>query len=68
LLAEKADELEVGIEGHAIKPNHLHMFVNAPPSIAVSQLDYRFKGYTALVLRHSAPPGRRRRKTFAEGR
>ena len=55
LLAEKAEELEVGIERLAIKPDHLHMFVNAPPSIAVSQLVYRFKGYTARVLRQEFP-------------
>jgi putative transposase len=55
LLAEKAEELEVGIECLAIKPDHLHMFVNAPPSIAVSQLVYRFKGYTARVLRQEFP-------------
>lgn len=51
LLREKAEELEVGIEHLAIRPDHLHMFVNAPPSLGVSQLIYRFKGYTSRVLR-----------------
>lgn len=51
LLRDKAEELSVEIEHLAIKPDHLHMFVNAPPSLAVSQLVYRFKGYTSRVLR-----------------
>jgi putative transposase len=51
LLREKAQELEVGIEQLTIQPDHLHMFVDAPPSLAVSQLVYRFKGYTSRVLR-----------------
>src|SRR4028118_2054151 len=54
-LREKAQELEVGIEHLAIQPDHLHMFVNAPPSLAVSQLVYRFKGYTSRVLRQDFP-------------
>jgi putative transposase len=51
LLREKAKELSVEIEHLAIRPDHLHMFVNAPPSLAVSQLVYRFKGRTSRVLR-----------------
>ena len=51
LLREKAKELEVGIEHLAIQPDHLHMLVDAPPSLAVSQLVYRFKSYTSRVLR-----------------
>lgn len=55
LLREKAGELEVEVEHLAIQPDHLHMFVNAPPSLAVSQLVYRFKGYTSRVLRQEFP-------------
>jgi putative transposase len=51
LLREKAKELCVEIEHLAIRPDHLHMFVNAPPSLAVSQLVYRFKSHTSRVLR-----------------
>jgi putative transposase len=51
LLREKAKELSVEIEHLGIRPDHLHMFVNAPPSLAVSQLVYRFKGHTSRVLR-----------------
>jgi putative transposase len=55
LLREKAEELCVEIEHLAIQSDHLHMFVNAPPSLAVSQLVYRFKGYTSRVLRQEFP-------------
>ena len=55
LLCEKAEELCVEIERLAIRPDHLHMFVNAPPSLAVSQLVYRFKGYTSRILRREFP-------------
>jgi putative transposase len=55
LLREKAEELSVEIEHLAIKPDHLHMFVNAPPSLAVNQLVYRIKGHTSRVLRREFP-------------
>jgi putative transposase len=55
LLREKADELGLGIEHLAIRPDHLHIFVNAPPSMSVAQLVYRFKGYTSRVLRQEFP-------------
>jgi putative transposase len=51
LLCERAQELSVEIEHLAIQSDHLHMFVNAPPSLAVNQLVYRFKVYTSRVLR-----------------
>jgi putative transposase len=51
LLREKATELGVEMEHLAIQPDHLHLFVSAPPSLSVSQIVYRLKGYTAQVLR-----------------
>jgi putative transposase len=51
LLGEKAEELSIGIEHLAVRPDHLHMFIDAPPSLAVSQIVYRFKGYTSRRLR-----------------
>src|SRR4051812_13387843 len=54
LLYEKAEELNVGIERLAIRPDHLHLFVNAPPSLAVSQIVYRFKGYTSGTCEKSS--------------
>jgi putative transposase len=51
LLREKAAELEIEIEHLAIQPDHLHLFLNARPSLAVSQIVFRLKGYTSRVLR-----------------
>lgn len=55
LLREKADEISVEIEHLAIQPDHLHLFVNAPPSLAVAQIVFRLKGYTSRVLRQEFP-------------
>ena len=51
LLREKAAELDVEIEHLAIQLDHLHLFVCAPPSLAVSQIVFRLKGYTSRALR-----------------
>jgi putative transposase len=51
LLYEKAKEIDVQIEHLAIQPDHLHLFVSAPTSLAVSQIVFRLKGYTARILR-----------------
>ena len=51
LIAEKAEELGCGIEHLTMKPDHLHLFVDAPASLAVSQLTYLFNGYTSRWLR-----------------
>lgn len=55
LLREKAAEISVEIEHLAIQPDHLHLFVNAPPSLAVAQIVFRLKGYTSHVLRQEFP-------------
>ena len=55
LLREKAAELNVTVEHLAIRPDHLHLFVEAPPSLAVSQIVFRLKGYTARRLRQEFP-------------
>ena len=40
------------MEHLASQPDHLHLFVSAPPSLSVSQIVYRLKAYTAQVLRN----------------
>jgi putative transposase len=59
LLREKAAELLVQIDHQAIQPDHLHLVVSAPPTLAVSQIVFRLKGYTARVLRQEFPHLRR---------
>jgi putative transposase len=51
LLFEKASELEVEIEAIEIMPDHVHLFVNAPPTEAPQHLANQFKGATSRLLR-----------------
>lgn len=51
LLRQKANEIMVDIQKLAIQPDHVHLFVSAPPSLSISQIVFRLKGYTARVLR-----------------
>ena len=34
-----------------VKPDHVHLFVKAPPEISPAKLAHQFKGYTSRVLR-----------------
>jgi len=54
-LAEKAASLEVEIEALEVMPDHVHLFVNVPPTLAPAQLANQFKGYTSRVLRQQFP-------------
>lgn len=51
LLRQKAAELEVEVKHLVVKPDHVHLFVKAPPDISPAKLAHQFKGYTSRVLR-----------------
>jgi putative transposase len=51
LLYEKAQALKVTIEALEIMPDHVHLFIAAPPTKAPHYLANQFKGYTSRVLR-----------------
>lgn len=51
LIREKAAELDVEVKHLAIKPDHLHLFVSAPPELSPSKLANQFKGYSSRSLR-----------------
>lgn len=51
LLHEKASDLGITIEHLAIQPDHLHLFIDAPATLAPSQIAFRLKGYTSRLLR-----------------
>jgi putative transposase len=55
LLEEKATALEVHIEALEVMPDHVHLFMSAPPTLAPAQLANQFKSYTSHVLRHQFP-------------
>lgn len=51
LLREKAKEIGVDILALEIMPDHVHMFVNAPPTISPDRIMWRLKGYSSRRLR-----------------
>jgi putative transposase len=55
LLEEKATALDVQIEALDVMPDHVHLFMSAPPTLAPAQLANQFKGYTSRVLRQGFP-------------
>lgn len=55
LLHQKADQLDVTVEGLEILPNHVHLFVAASPTDAPQYLANQFKGYTSRLLREEFP-------------
>lgn len=55
LLYAKAVALGVTIEGLEVMPDHVHLFVSAPPTEAPQHLANQFKGYTARLLRDEFP-------------
>jgi putative transposase len=64
LLAEKAAALDVHIETLEVMPDHVHVFVAAPPTDAPQHLANQFKGYTSRVLRQEFPNLRSRLPTL----
>lgn len=64
LLAEKAAAMDVQIEALEIMPDHVHLFVAAPPTDAPQHLANQFKGYTSRVLRAEFPHLRSRLPTL----
>lgn len=55
LLQEKAALLGVSIEKMEVMPDHVHLFVKAPPTIAVQHIINQLKGYSSVILRREFP-------------
>lgn len=55
LLQEKSEELKCDILALEILPDHLHLFVSAPPELSPLQIAHRLKGYSSKVLREEFP-------------
>jgi putative transposase len=55
LLYAKAEELHCTVLALEVLPDHLHLFVDCPPTLAPQQLANQFKGYTSRVLRDEFP-------------
>jgi putative transposase len=55
LIKEKTLELNFKILAIEIMPDHVHLFLNCPPTIAPYQIMFRLKGYTSRILRQEFP-------------
>jgi putative transposase len=60
LLHQKAEQLNVTIEALEIMPDHVHLFISAPPAEAPHRLANQFKGFTSRMLRQKYPALRSR--------
>lgn len=55
LIWETALELDCVVIALEIMPNHVHLFLNCPPTMAPYQLMFRIKGRTSRILRQEYP-------------
>jgi putative transposase len=60
LILEKAIALGVEVSGLEVMPDHVHLFITAPPSDAPQHYVNQFKGYTSRVLRQEFPELKRK--------
>ena len=55
LLLDKANELDCSIETMEIMPDHIHLFIKTPPTLAPHFVIQQLKGYSARILRTKYP-------------
>jgi putative transposase len=55
LLEQKAEELDCRILALEIMPDHVHLFINCPPTLAPDQVMFRLKGSSSHTLRQRYP-------------
>ena len=55
VIKEVSYELSLNILAMEIMPDHVHLFVSCPPSIAADQIMFRIKGRSSRVLRKEFP-------------
>jgi len=51
LIREKCAALDVAVAELEVMPDHVHLFISAPPTDAPQHYANQFKGYTSRVLR-----------------
>ena len=52
LIMEKAEEIGVSVEELQIMPDHVHLFVKAPPTISLHRIVQQLKGYSSHEMRN----------------
>ncbi len=55
LIYQKAKELECDVLALEIMPDHVHLFISCPPTIAPHQIMFRIKGASSRLLRKEFP-------------
>lgn len=51
LIAEQAKELNSLVIALEVMPDHVHLFLNSPPTLAPNEIMHRIKGYSSRMLR-----------------
>lgn len=51
LIEEKADELDLEILALAVRPDHVHLFIEGTPTLAPNKIMQQVKGYTSSQIR-----------------
>jgi putative transposase len=59
LITQKASELGSQILGLEIVPDHVHLFLNCPPTLSPSDAMFWLKSYSSRILREKYPSLRR---------
>ena len=55
LIYETAANLDCEVLAIEVMPDHVHLFLSCPPSLAPDQAMFRIKGYSSRVLRQEFP-------------
>ena len=51
LLTSKASDLGITVRTMEVMPDHVHLFLNAPPSLSIDYVVEQLKGYSSYHLR-----------------
>lgn len=55
IITEKSAEINVNVESMTVMPDHVHIFVSAPPTISPHQIVKKIKGASSNFLRKNYP-------------
>lgn len=64
IIAEVASEAEMTVHAVEVMPEHVHLFVEADPTLAVAEIVNRFKGRSSRLMRQEFPALRSRLPTL----
>lgn len=64
LFLERANEIDISIEQMEVMPDHVHLFVKSPPTLAPHYIVQQLKGASSRILRDEFPHLRSRLPTL----